>query len=182
MAREYLPNILKMLLAGGLSIAAAVAKAEPFPAELVGKSITVKRTTAVNVRWNSAASGTHEGAGSMDVSLDININAGGQADARHSLTGRLPGDLKVDMNAVQGPDGSVRFEGGRLLTDSVDWAGTWQVSITFDAGYGTCHAAVISRHEEVALPTLRTHMRASIPDFKVLSAESSVPVCSVASR
>jgi hypothetical protein len=186
MAREYLPNILKMLLVGGLLIAAGIAEAEPFPAELIGKTITVKRTTNMNIR------GEFESTGSMDVSLDININTAGQADATHSLSGRLigkqyPNGITVNAETDRGADERVHFEGGTLLADSEDLAGTWQVSITFDAGYGTCHATVISRREDVTVNTMRNLLRSlredlHFGDFKVLSAESSTPLCSVASR
>src|SRR5262249_35663620 len=118
-----------------------------------------------------------EGTRSTEVELDIYISTAGQADIRHRLYGHFP-DFQLDW--APGPEGKAHFEGGALLAESEDLAGTWQVSITFDPGYGSCHATVISRRDDVT--ELLKRLRSDLPsykDIKVLSAESSAPACSV---
>jgi hypothetical protein len=132
MAQEHLSNILNALLTGGVLIVPAIAEAASFPPELTGKSVTIRTTT--NIRGNFE--GTRNG----------------QAITKESMTGGGPPSFTVSFQGDPGPEPGAHCEGRAPLVDSHDFAGTWQVSITFDAGYGGCHARVISRREGVIRP------------------------------
>ena len=74
----------------------------------------------------------------------------------------------------------MHFEDGALLVDNPLIAGARRISITFDAGYGSCNARVIFGREGGTGP-IRQRSVLSGRRFEVVSIQTSAPSCSITS-
>jgi hypothetical protein len=171
-----------------------IAETAPFPAPLLGKSVTVKWTANRQQRFEGSDEIVFR---SISDSLRVYISTTGRAFSKEAVVfsgsgggrrggrGRVGGSFESD----QAPDDSrsstgatriVHFEGDALLVDSPLIAGARRVSITFDAGYGSCNARVIVGREGGTGP-IRARSPVNGRRFEVVSVQTSAPSCAIAS-
>jgi hypothetical protein len=173
----------------------SIAESAPFPAPLVGKSLTVNWNTnrqqkfegsdEVVLRVLSSSLRVYISTTGRAFSKELVVVTGGGGGRRRGGGGRGGGSFESD----QAPDDSrnstggnriVHFEGGALLVDSPFIAGARRISITFDAGYGSCSARVIFGREGGTGP-IRQRSVLSGRRFEVVSIQTSAPSCSIMS-
>jgi hypothetical protein len=177
-----------ILLSVALSIPGNAVSA-PFPAPLLGKSVTVN--------WTANRQQRFEGSDEIVFrvlrgSLNVYISTAGRAFTKELVVFNGGGSGQRGGGSVesdQAPDDSrnstggryiVHFEGGALLVDSPYIAGSRRVSIAFDAGYGSCNARVVfSREGDTGLIRMRSAINGR--RFDVMSIQTSAPSCSVKS-
>ena len=199
MARAPISKAVNAIFIGAALSLPSIAESAPFPAPLVGKSLTVN--------WNTNRQQKFEGSDEvvlrvLSSSLRVYISTSGRAFSKELVAvtggggrggggrgrgggGRGGGSFESD----QAPDDSrnstggnriVHFEGGALLVDSPFIAGARRISITFDAGYGSCNARVIFGREGGTGP-IRQRSVLSGRRFEVVSIQTSAPSCSIMS-
>jgi hypothetical protein len=194
MARAYIAKASNAIVVGALLLVSGIAESAPFPAPLLGKSVTVN--------WNTNRQQKFEGSDEvvlrvLSSSLRVYISTTGRAFSKELVAvtggggrgrgggGRGGGSFESD----QAPDDSrnstggnriVHFDGGALLVDSPFIAGARRISIIFDAGYGSCNARVIFGREGGSGP-IRQRSVLSGRRFEVVSIQTSAPSCSIMS-
>jgi hypothetical protein len=177
----------------GLTLCASgMARCETFPGLLLGKSVTVKWALHRQQRFESTGAVVSR---TINASLQIYVSTAGRAFSQESVSFSGTGGLRGGPRPVGGayqenraPDDPesrrgvnvVHAEGRGLVVDRQMIDGARRVSITFDAGYGSCNARVIFGREGGA-GALRGRSRVNGEPFEVLSSEVSTPSCSVRS-
>lgn len=158
---------------------------------LVGKSVTINWTTNRQQRFEGREAIVFR---SISSSLRVYISTSGRAFSKESVVfsgsgGGGRGPVGGSFESDQAPDDSrsstgatriVHFEGGALLVDSPFIAGARRVSITFDAGYGSCNARVIVGREGGTGP-IRGRSPINGRRFEVVSIQTSEPSCAIIS-
>ena len=196
MARAPISKAVNGILLSAAVSVPSIAESAPFPAPLVGKSLTVN--------WNTNRQQKFEGSDEvvlrvLSSSLRVYISTSGRAFSKELVavagggggrrSGRGGGRGGGSFESDQAPDDSrnstggnriVHFDGGALLVDSPFIAGARRISITFDAGYGNCSARVIFGREGGTGP-IRQRSVLSGRRFEVVSIQTSAPSCSIMS-
>ncbi|HMA72554.1 MAG TPA: hypothetical protein VKP67_13860 [Xanthobacteraceae bacterium] len=193
--RAYVLKVLGTALLGTLLSWPNIGETAPFPAPLLGKSVIVSWITNRQQKFE----GTDEVAfRSRGSTLSIYISTAGRAFSTEMVVrpaggggrggGRgRGGGAGPTTESTQAPDESrnstggtrvVHFDGGALLVDNPLIAGARRVSITFDAGYGSCNARVIFGREGGTGP-IRQRSILSGRRFEVISVQTSAPSCAV---
>jgi hypothetical protein len=191
-ARQYISQALKVILIGGPLLATSIASAAPFPPPLLGRSITVSWTVDYEMKRESNGETFFH---NQDRTLQVYISTAGRAFSNEVFSGRssVAGDRSRDRtprarNSQQAPDDGrdsmgrtsriANFEGGALVVDSALVEGARRLSITFDAGSGSCNARVIMGREGGAGSIRQNLIMDGIAE--VVSSKISTPRCSVA--
>jgi hypothetical protein len=196
MARAYIAKASNAIVVGALLSVSGIAESAPFPAPLLGKSVTVN--------WNTNRQQKFEGSDEvvlrvLSSSLRVYISTSGRAFSKELVavtgggggrrSGRGGGRGGGSFESDQAPGDSrnstggnriVHFDGGALLVDSPFIAGARRISITFDAGYSSCGARVIFGREGGSGP-IRQRSVLSGRRFEVVSIQTSTPSCSIRS-
>jgi hypothetical protein len=175
-----------ILLSAAMSVP-SIAESVPFPAPLLGKSLTLS--------WTENQQRKFEGTGeitfpTLSDSLRIYISTAGRAFSREVFvrTGGGGGQRGGPSVSDQAPDDSrsstgdqriVHFEHGALLVDNHLVAGTRHISITFGAGYGGCNARVTYDRPGDGGPIRRKLLNGR--RYELVSIETSAPSCSIMS-
>jgi hypothetical protein len=194
MARMPISKAVSVIFFGAALSLPSIAESAPFPAPLLGKSVTVN--------WNTNRQQKFEGSDEvvlrvLSSSLRVYISTSGRAFSKELVavtgggggrrSGRGGGRGGGSFESDQAPDDSrnstggnriVHFEGGALLVDNPLIAGARRISITFDAG--SCNARVIFGREGGTGP-IRQRSVLSGRRFEVVSIQTSAPSCSITS-
>jgi hypothetical protein len=174
-----------------------MADAATFPAPLLGKSVIVSWTANRQQKFE----GTDEVVSrSVSASLRVYISTAGRTFIKESVSGgggmgrdrdgrgggrgrgtsfegeQAPGDPASSM----GRNDVVHMEGGALMVDRKMIEGARRISITFDAGYGSCTARVIVGREG-GTGALRGRNPVNGRRFEIISVDIATPSCSIAS-
>jgi hypothetical protein len=195
MARAHIAKASNAIVVGALLSLPGIAESAPFPEPLLGKSVTVNWITnrqqkfegsdEIVLRVLSSSLNVYISTTGRAFSKELVAVTGGGGGRRRAGGGRGGGSFESD----QAPDDNrnstggnriVHFEGGALLVDSPFIAGARRISITFDAGYGSCGARVIFGREGGTGPI---HQRSVLSGrrFEVASIQTSTPSCSIMS-
>jgi hypothetical protein len=187
-------NAAFAILIGGVLSAPGMAEAATFPAPLLGKSVTVN--------WTASRQQKFEGMNevvfrSVSTSMQVYISTAGRAFTKESIYssgggrgGRSGGrGFGSSFQGEQGPGDArssvgrndvVHMEGGALVLDRKMIEGARRISITFDAGYGSCTARVIMGREG-GTGALWGRNPINGRRFEIVSVDNGTPSCSVAS-
>jgi hypothetical protein len=181
---------------GGVLSAPGVAAAATFPAPLLGKS--------VSVNWTASRQQKFEGMNdvvfkALSMSMQVYISTAGRAFTKESVFSSGGGSLRggrggrggfgLSFQGEQGPGDArssvgrndvVHMEGGALMVDRKLLEGARRISITFDAGYGSCTARVIMAREG-GTGALRVRNPILGRRSEILSEDNGTPSCSIAS-
>ena len=191
---------LAIILGGTLSLP-SMADGATFPAPVLGKSVTVSWTANRQQKFE----GTDEVVSrSVSTSLQVYISTAGRAFTKESVAssggarmgsmGRGGGaggrgrhgtsfqaeQAPGDPSATIGGNNVVHMDGGSLAVDKKMIEGARRVSITFDAGYGSCNAHVIVGREGGA-GSLQGRNPVNGRRFEIMSVDIATPSCSVVS-
>lgn len=196
MARATLSKAANAIVLCAALTAPGGAQSAPFPAPLLGKSVTVDWTSN---RQQIFEGGDEVVSRSFSSSLRVYVSTAGRAFTKEAVVvtggggrgGRNPFGRGGGRTAesVQAPDDGrastggnriVHFEGAALLVDNPLIAGARRVSITFDAAYTSCKASVIWGREGGTGP-IRQRSWINGRRFEVVSIQTSTPNCSVTS-
>jgi hypothetical protein len=164
-----------------------IAETAPFPAPLLGKSVTLEWTTNEQRKFEDPGEVTFP---TFSDSLRIYISTAGRAFSREVFvrTGGGGGQRGSPSVSDQAPDDSrsstgdqriVHFEHGALLVDNHLIAGMRHISITFGAGYGSCNARVTYDRPGDGGPIRRKLLNGR--RYELVSIQASVPSCSIMS-
>jgi hypothetical protein len=182
MARKRFSTEWTTILVSALLLVPAIAEGAPFPAQLFGKSVTLRWTANRQAIFESSDETVLRSWRSV---LNIYISGAGRAfskeehliaDGRQTAAAQAPDESRNSW----GGDRVVHFEDGALLVDSLLVAGARHIFITFDAGYGSCNARVIYGREGGTGP-IRQRSKSSGRRFEVVSIHNSTSSCSITS-
>jgi hypothetical protein len=180
------------IVIGGVLSAPGIAEAATFPVPLLGKTVTVNWTASRQQKFE----GTNEVVfRAVSTSMQVYISTAGRAFTKESISSsgrggrgggggfgssfqgeQAPGDARSSV----GRNDVVHMEGGALVVDRKMIEGARRISITFDAGYGSCTARVIMGREG-GTGALRGRNPINGRRFEILSVDNGTPSCSVAS-
>jgi hypothetical protein len=165
-----------------------IAETAPFPAPLLGKSVTLEWTTNEQRKFEDPGEVTFP---TFSDSLRIYVSTAGRAFSREVFvrTGGGGGGQRGSPSVSdQAPDDSrsstgdqriVHFDRGALLVDNHLIAGTRRISITFGAGYGSCNARITYDRPGDGGPIRRKLLNGR--RYELVSIQASVPSCSIMS-
>ena len=187
--RAAIPKAINAISLGLALWVPGIAVSAPFPPPLLGKSVTVNWTADRQQRFEGSDEIVFR---TLRGSLRVYISTAGRAFSKELVVFSRGGREQRGGGSVeseQAPDDSrnstggkyiVHFDGGALLVDSPYIAGARRISITFDAGYGSCNARVIFSQEG---GTGLIRMRSAVDGrrFDVVSIQASAPSCAVVS-
>jgi hypothetical protein len=187
MARATISKAVNGVLLSAAVSVPGVAESAPFPAPLLGKSVTLEWTTNEQRKFEGTGEVTFP---TLSDSLRIYISTAGRAFSREVFvrTGGGGGQRGSPSVSDQAPDDSrsstgdqriVHFDRGALLVDNHLIAGTRQISITFDAGYGSCNARVTYDRPGDGGPIRRKLINGR--RYELVSIQTSAPSCLITS-
>jgi hypothetical protein len=187
MARATISKAVNGILLSVAMSAPGIAESAPFPAPLLGKSVTLNWTTNEQRKFEGTGEITFP---AFSDSLRIYISTAGRAFSREVFvrTGGGGGQRGSSTVSDQAPDDSrsssgdqriVHFERGALLVDNHLIAGTRHISITFGADYGSCNARVTYDRPGDGGPIRRKLINGR--RYEVVSIQTSAPSCSIMS-
>jgi hypothetical protein len=188
MARATISKAMNAIVVSAAMSVPGIAESAPFPAPLLGKSVTLNFTINQQRKFEGRDEIISR---ALSVSLSIYISTAARAFSRElsDFTGGGGGQGGSSSVSDQAPDDSrsssgdkriVNFEHGTLLVDNHLVAGERRISITFDAGYGSCNARVTWSRPGDGGP-IRMQIRSSGRRFEVVSVQTSVQSCSIMS-
>jgi hypothetical protein len=187
MARATISKAVNGVLLSAAVSVPGIAESAPFPAPLLGKSVTLEWTTNEQRKFEGTGEVTFP---TLSDSLRIYISTAGRAFSREVFvrTGGGGGQRGSPSVSDQAPDDSrsstgdqriVHFDRGALLADNHLIAGTRHISITFDAGYGSCNARVTYDRPGDGGPIRRKLINGR--RYELVSIQTSAPSCLITS-